>query len=211
VFVGEDQNFESVIVDGFSRKRGYLGVQWIDLTPELRLHFGARAGTGVMISKVQDDSPARRARLEPGDIVVAVDGEQIGSGIQLERTISPLADQTDIRLEIVRQGSPRFVPVTIVERERPSIDLGRLALSGDTQTHEWVWSSPGQVERHVIRIDPQGLEDALHELEVRVEEPDFVERFGTPGQSRLELQNRIRELEQRLESLERQLEAFADK
>lgn len=210
VFVGDDENSESVFVSGFSRKRGYLGVQVIDLTEELRLHFGAPGDSGIMISKVLEESPAAQAGLEPSDILLAMDGEALSTGIQLERRISPLADRTGVMLRILKDGSARNVPVTITERERPTIDLGRLALSAAEQGHGFSWVAPGEVEEHVIRIDPKGLEDALHELEVRIEKPDFVERFGPLGQSRLDLQRRILELEERLENLERQLDKFSD-
>ena len=41
--------------------RGYLGVQLVEMTPDLRTHFGAPADAGVFIGKVEKDSPAAKA------------------------------------------------------------------------------------------------------------------------------------------------------
>ena len=45
---------------------GYLGVELVDLTPELREHFGAPRDVGVMVGRVEPGSPAARAGLEVG-------------------------------------------------------------------------------------------------------------------------------------------------
>lgn len=206
-FVFEDG--ETPFGRAFARKRGFLGVQLLDLTPELRSHFGATPEAGVMVSKVLADSPASASGLRPGDILLALDAEPLESVIELERRVSPLEDQTDVTLEILRDGARRKIPVTIVERERPTIDLGRLALAAPGEVHGFEWRGPGEIERHVIHIDPEGLDEALRELEVRIEQPGFVERFGAFGESRLDLQRRIQELERRLESLESQLEELS--
>ena len=51
-------------ITGLPLRKGYLGVQLLDLTPELRVHFGVSEDSGVMISQIVEDSPAAAAGLD---------------------------------------------------------------------------------------------------------------------------------------------------
>jgi len=210
VIVGDNGSSESVVFPGLSRKRGYLGVRLVELTPELRRHFGVPSDVGVMISKIVEDSPAEKAGLAPGDIVTAIDGRDMESSVQVERTISTMGDGTAVNLEVWRGGTMLTLPATIVERERPVVDLGQIPIPDFEDLRGRVLVDPDQIREHVIRIDPEGLEDALHQLELRVESPEFLEKFQALGQSRLELQQRIADLEERLKDLELQLDRLPE-
>lgn len=96
---------------------GFLGVQLTELTDALRGHFGVRPGVGVMVGDVVDDSPAQRAGFRAGDIVVAVDGTEIGSGSELTKMVRALEDGETAGFEIMREGSSVALNATIVERE----------------------------------------------------------------------------------------------
>ncbi|MDA8108543.1 MAG: trypsin-like peptidase domain-containing protein, partial [Betaproteobacteria bacterium] len=64
-------------------KRGRLGISMKDLTPELARTLGVTAEEGAVIAEVQNDSPAARAGLQPGDVVVAIDGRPVRSAAEL--------------------------------------------------------------------------------------------------------------------------------
>ena len=66
------------VVSLISSVRGYLGVSLLDLTPELREHFG-RKETGVMVLRVTADGPAAKAGLQVGDVITAIDGIAVDS------------------------------------------------------------------------------------------------------------------------------------
>lgn len=95
---------------------GFLGIQMAELTSELRAHFGVAEDAGVMISRVVEDSPAARAGLEVGDILTAVDGESIGSGMQLSHSIRSREDGAAVLLEVWRNGSMLNLTATVEER-----------------------------------------------------------------------------------------------
>lgn len=97
---------------------GFLGVLLAELTPELRTHFGVPEDAGVMISRVLEDTPAARAGLRVGDIVTAVDGERVGSGMQLGNSVRKREDGETVLLEVWRDGSALNLTAAVQERER---------------------------------------------------------------------------------------------
>ncbi len=107
-------------------KGGFLGVGLTDLTPELRGHFGVPEDSGVMVSKIVEDSPAERAGLQVGDIITLVDGESIRSGRGLASAIGALEDGASVALELWRDGRVETVVATVEERERPSVMTGMM-------------------------------------------------------------------------------------
>jgi serine protease Do len=95
--------------------RGYLGVHIQDLTPELARAFGLKDGTGVLIGDVSADTPASRAGLKKGDVILKVNGEPVGAMNQLHVQIAQFAPGTQIKLQIWRNGSTQDVLVKLDE------------------------------------------------------------------------------------------------
>jgi serine protease Do len=69
--------------------------------------------TGAVIARVEPDSPAARAGLHQGDLVVAVNGEPVRSGTQLRNTIGLTRIGSDVDLTIDRRGSEYRVGVHV--------------------------------------------------------------------------------------------------
>lgn len=197
------------LLTGMSRTRGYLGVQTLELTSELRRHFGAEADAGVMISAVAANSPALETGLEVGDVITAVDRKPVASSVGLAREISGLDAGSVVELDVVRDGTRRVIPVTVVERERRVVDIGRLAFTDPEQLDELSWVA-GEKVRHILEIDETGLREALSDLESRFSESGLTERLKVLGVGQPDLHERIRELETRLEELERQLDRLPE-
>jgi len=95
--------------------RGYLGVHIQDLTPELARAFGIKDGTGVLIGDVSSDTPASRAGLKKGDVILKVNGEPVGAMNQLHVQIAQFAPGTQIKLQIWRNGATQDVSVKLDE------------------------------------------------------------------------------------------------
>jgi Do/DeqQ family serine protease len=91
-------------------RRGQLGVALQDLTPDLATQLGLAPSTeGAVIAQVEPGTPAQRAGLRPGDVVVAADGHPIRSASSLRNHIGLSPVGTVVELQIVRDGRRRFV------------------------------------------------------------------------------------------------------
>lgn len=108
----------------FGDDGGYLGVQTQEVTKENFGKFGLREVRGVAVEKVLDDSPAKQAGLQDGDVIVRFNGEEITSYRKLTRLIGETAPDHQAKLTIVRGGSEREVTVTMGKRKLPKFEMG---------------------------------------------------------------------------------------
>ncbi len=97
--------------------RGYLGVGLTELTPELRAHFGAPEGAGVMVGKVLPGSPAEKAGVQVGDIIAAVGDSRVESASALARKIGDTEAGESVALEVWRDGRALTLSPAIETRE----------------------------------------------------------------------------------------------
>src|SRR5580704_423561 len=110
--------------------RVYLGVHIQDLTPELARAFGLKDGTGVLIGDVSADTPASRAGLKKGDVILKVNGEPVGAMNQLHVQIAQFAPGTQIKLQIWRNGSTQDVLVKLDEFKDQDEKVASAEVSG---------------------------------------------------------------------------------
>ena len=92
-------------------RRGQLGVMIQDFTPDLAEALGIDAGLGAVITQVEPDSAAAEAGLQPGDLIVSVDGRAIASSADLRSQIGLKRIGKRIEIEIIRDGQPRTLDV----------------------------------------------------------------------------------------------------
>jgi len=106
-----------------ARAWSWLGVRIRDLSEqemdELATRHGIAEGFGVVIVEVIDDTPAARAGMRSGDIVVAFEGRPITETRLLMRLIAQAPIDRDIRLTVLRTGGRKALPVRLVNMPRP--------------------------------------------------------------------------------------------
>ncbi len=98
--------------------RGWLGVSIQDLSPELASQFGLPEPKGVLVSEVMDDSPAKRAGLERGDVVVEYDGKPADNPTQLRNAVAQTIVGKKVVVKFIRDKKVRTADVTIVEQPK---------------------------------------------------------------------------------------------
>ena len=107
-------------------KRGRIGVAIQDLTPDLAQALGTRHTQGAVIARIEPGSAAERAGLRTNDLVVAVNGAPMHSGIELRNRVGLSRIGDEVELTVERGGAERNVTVriekatTTAQRQRPS-------------------------------------------------------------------------------------------
>ena len=89
-----------------------LGVQLVEVTPELREHLGSSDGAGVLVSKVIQGTPAERAGIRVGDLIVSLDGDEISNSVDLRRALRNKSGES-FDVEVIRDSTPVRIDVTI--------------------------------------------------------------------------------------------------
>ncbi len=96
--------------------RGWLGVVIQDVNEDLAKSFNLDNSKGVLVSEVSDDSPARKAGLKQGDVIVAFNGTPMDNVGDLRNKVAMTAPDSTVTFGIIRDGKTRDITVTIGEQ-----------------------------------------------------------------------------------------------
>ena len=96
--------------------RAYLGVMAQEVTPELAKAFHENNEVrGALVGDVTPDSPASRAGLQKGDIILAINGKPVNDSAQLRMNLSLMQPGTEVNLTVLRDGSQRQMTARLAE------------------------------------------------------------------------------------------------
>jgi membrane-associated protease RseP (regulator of RpoE activity) len=197
--------------------RGYLGVQVLDLTPELRRHFGVPEDSGVMIARVEE-GPAAAAGVQVGDILTQVDGKPVSSPIDLVRVVRQKKAGELVPLELYRDGATVEVLVTVEERDRNVIDFPGIRVFPkipDLPDFDVpVEAGPGYgfafAGPELDEESMKAFEKAMEGIKDRFESKEWQEKIEKLRELDLsKIQERMKEVEERLKHLEKELQQEA--
>jgi serine protease Do len=93
--------------------RGWLGVTIQPLTQELAKSFGLSGTQGALVASVADESPAAKAGVRPGDVIVAYDGKPVDGPRTLPSLVANTPVGRSVPLVVVRDGSRQTLTVTV--------------------------------------------------------------------------------------------------
>ncbi|MDQ1362555.1 MAG: serine protease Do, partial [Pseudomonadota bacterium] len=93
--------------------RGWLGVQIQAVTLDLAESFGLKKPVGALVAQVIDDTPAEKAGIRAGDVIVQFNGEDIEDSSSLPPLVGRVAVGTVARIKILREGKYKTLDVTI--------------------------------------------------------------------------------------------------
>ncbi|HET7157363.1 MAG TPA: PDZ domain-containing protein, partial [Burkholderiales bacterium] len=95
--------------------RGRLGVQIQAVTPELAKSFKLPDTNGVLVASVEPRSPAEKAGLQSGDVILTFEGKPVSNATELPRVVAATKPGTSVTLDILRAGAKRQVKATLAE------------------------------------------------------------------------------------------------
>jgi serine protease Do len=96
--------------------RGYLGVSAQDIDPSLVKPLKLKDDSGALVSEVNPDTPAARADIKPGDVIVEFDGKPVRASRDLSSLAAQTAPGTRAKIGLIRDGERVDVYATLVER-----------------------------------------------------------------------------------------------
>lgn len=148
--------------------RGWLGVLIQNIDLDLAESFGMDRPEGALISKVTADSPAAKAGLKTGDVILSFNGSKIGQSSHLPPLVGVIPVGQSVDVQVLRKGEMKTIPVTIAElaEDREVIKTSRVTTDDDSRLGVTVSeltseqrSELDNVESGVIvtLVDPEGV------------------------------------------------------
>jgi len=155
--------------------RGWLGVQIQKVTPDLAESFDLDSEKGALVADVVKDSPAARAGIETGDIILSFNGQDVDSMRKLPSLVAAIPPGTKVKMKVLRRGKVKKLKVVIAELKDEEMadgspaekgELDRLGMAVRQITPELAgqYRLPRDSGVVISRIDPDGLaaEGGLH-------------------------------------------------
>jgi serine protease Do len=95
--------------------RSYLGVTVQEVNPAIAKALGLSGPQGALVSNVSPDSPAQKAGLQAGDVILDINGASIAESNQLRMQVSMMKPDQSVKLKVFRNGQTREVIVQLAE------------------------------------------------------------------------------------------------
>lgn len=162
----------------------WLGVQVMPLTDQLRQYFQVKGQNGMLISEVEDQSPAQKAGLKAGDVITRVESSDVTRRADIITALSDKKPGDVVNVEVVRGGRIKTMKVTVAEV--PESYRSGMLMPEEGGSMEEMPMPPGGMKMYTRRID---TEDSLR-----------------TDRSILELNVQMQQLQESLGDLQRQLE-----
>ena len=177
--------------------RGWLGVRVDDLSAQLGEYFEVEDGDGALVSVVEEDSPAAAAGLKAGDVIVAVDGREIGGSRDLRAALADAEPDQEVEVTFVRKGKEKRAQVVLGEAPEGAAPHLRF-FGGDDEYHI---RAPKMMHRH---LPPMGK----HDVRVRGDgerRMEIIRERDGAGADMKRMRAELEQLREDLEQLRREL------
>jgi len=160
------RNVEDQLVKTGKVVRGRIGVTIQDVNAQLAESFGLDRPRGALVSSVEKDGPAAKAGLQPGDVILGVNGKPIERYGELSGNIAAMKPGADATLDVWRGGKKINVTVKVTELKEQQ----QTAKSGGGKQKEHATNQAAQFGLTVRQLDPQEKEQAETQGNLVVEE-----------------------------------------
>ncbi len=130
---------------------GRLGVTIQEVNQALADNFGLKTPGGALVSSVQKDSPAAKAGIEPGDVIVKFDGKEISRSSELPPLVAEVKPGQEVQLDVWRNGKAKTLTAKVGELS----DRENLADAGSSAT-----SPQGKLGVAVRPLSPEEKQSA---------------------------------------------------
>jgi serine protease Do len=136
----------------------FVGMQLVELTPELRLHYGAREDRGVLVLRVESNSPAAQAGVLVGDVLTEIDLQPVIAPAGLWSSLALWSPDLPLPLGLIRNSEPLIAEIQLL---KPTSE-GSAASSRQ---------APPRAGSEALEREIERLERRLEALRRRVKKP----------------------------------------
>jgi serine protease Do len=106
------ENVTRQLMEGHKIARGYIGATIQDLSDEMASSWGLSGRKGAVVAGLAPGGPAAHAGVQPGDVVVSVNGHDVASASELTREVAKVRTGDTVRLSVFRDGKPKTLDIT---------------------------------------------------------------------------------------------------
>jgi Do/DeqQ family serine protease len=143
--------------------RGWLGVSIQPVTEDIAASFGLKKAAGALVNEVVAGSPAAKAGIKQGDIIVAVDGKEVKEVSHLQRLVGELPAGKRVEVKVFREGKEIRLPLVIGNSESAA---AKQVKPEEQQPATWLGMSVAELPREmrlkgysgviISEVDPEG-------------------------------------------------------
>jgi len=146
------------IIDEGSVTWGYLGVRIQELTAELANSFGIQGKKGILVADLELGTPAEKAGLRQGDVIIGLDGKEVKDVGLFRKKIALYKPNSKHKLEIIRNGKKKMLTFTVGELPKQMDEINNSdAISLDDMGIEVQDLTPDILRQLNLKKDMKGV------------------------------------------------------
>ncbi len=191
--------------------RGWLGVTIQEMTPEISQKFGLEKSKGALVSDVAKGSPAEKAGILRGDIILEFNGKEVKDVASLRNMVSQTKVGSDVTIKILRSGKEYIVRLVIAELPREVAEVVPDQMPDDSEigalTGLTVMGLTKEIARQlgfskdekgvvVVKVEPASPAD-----EAGIKKGDIIKEIDRKQINNLEDYNRVASTTKRSETV----------
>lgn len=139
--------------------RGWIGVSIQDVTPELSQKFGITGSKGALVSDVTKGSPAEKAGIVRGDVIIEFNGKEVTSVGGLRNMVSQSKTGSEVSLKILRGGKKYILNAVTAELPKDAAGTFQESFPEDAQTNAFSGVTVKELTREIARQLGTGFEE----------------------------------------------------
>ena len=124
------------LIDNGKVSRGWLGVSIQDVTEDMAEALGLESDKGAIVSELVNESPALKAGVERGDVILSINGKAVEDATQVTRIVGSLLAGSSNSFHVLRDGTKKTIRVTVGERPANPLDLPTAGSVPDSSPEE---------------------------------------------------------------------------
>lgn len=215
----EDEDGDVRVFNFGDQSRGYLGVNLIDLSDQLGEYFGVTDNEGVLISSVEKDSPAEKAGIKAGDVVLSADNEKIEDSGDLSKIVREHEKGDNITLVVLRDNRRQEIKCELAETN----SLSRHQNPGDVDIYiphaphapklDYYYHSDFDLDDMNFEFDKDEFSQNMQELKEAMKELENLKGLNLKYKSEIDKENKdeMDELKKELKQLQKELQEIHKK